>query len=279
MRTKNIPMMALLLGLTLPAYAGHFTVSFCEFSRERPEVPYEATTFEQDDLIEATRMRWDNEEVESAAACALLIADETLPFELRCWAVRKKMTLDAYARRHLEALDTGRAWLRDHGESDPNALYIRRVLTHIIARRCRFEEHLTYGLDNIQAIFEDFFENHPADNLYVINAHYNYGDVLRRWAAVDEELRYEAAMHFFMASEAITEYMAREDIHQSRRERCERFLIECRSSTANLLSERWTPSPRDQRTAAQFSEQQKSDQEPASKKEAAPETAGGDNTP
>ncbi|HDP34882.1 MAG TPA: hypothetical protein ENN29_07205 [Candidatus Hydrogenedentes bacterium] len=261
MRKKNTIVVAALLGLALPAYGAHFTVSFYEFSGDMPRVPFEATTFEQDDLIKEARMRWDNEEAESVAACDLLIADETLPFELRCWAVRQKMTLCTYAGRCAEALDTGRAWLRDHGTEDPHALYIRRVMAHILVRRCRPEFVLLYDLEGIREIFDDFFANHPADNLYVINAHYDYGEVLEKLAAVDEALRYEAARHFFMASEAITEYMAREDLPPRRRQECERFLKVCRSSAANLLSERWMPSPVIRATAVRLSEQQELAQE------------------
>ena len=86
-------------------------VSMQEFSREVPKVPYEATTFEQDDLIEqAKQMRWDNKEVAPVVACDALIPDETLPYELRCWAVRQKITLCTYACRHKRG--QGRTWLR-----------------------------------------------------------------------------------------------------------------------------------------------------------------------
>jgi len=50
------------------------------------------------------------------------------------------MTLCTYACQYKEALDTGRTWLREHGDKDPNAPYIRRVLAHILAGRCNEQE-------------------------------------------------------------------------------------------------------------------------------------------
>ncbi len=211
-------------------------VSMQEFSREVPKVPYEATSFEQDDLIEqAKQMLWDNKETAPVIACDALIPDETLPYELRCWAVRQKMTLCTYACRHKEALETGRIWLRKEGDKDPNAPYIRRVLAHILAGRCSEQELLEY--DGIQEIFDEIFAHHKMDNLHAIEMRFDYGRVLEKLARKDEKLKSEAAKSFYLAYEALLSYVGTAEIPPRQQEFINVFLLECQDGYSRLLSE------------------------------------------
>ena len=220
--------------LSSPIYAVP-AVSMQEFSREVPEVPYEATTFEQDDLIEqAKQMQWDNKEIEPVAACDALIPDETLPYELRCWAVRQKMTLCTYACRHKEALETGRSWLREQGNSDPNAPYIRRVLAHILAGRCSEKELLEY--DGIQEIFDEIFANHTSDNLHAIEMRFDYARVLKKLGKRDKKMKTEAAKNFYLAYDALIS-TGTEELSSSHQEKLTIFILECQNEIARLLSE------------------------------------------
>ena len=85
------------------------SIGFSEFT-ERPKLPFDATTFEQDALVEeAEHMRGDNQEIEPVIACDALIADKTVPMKLRSWAVRQKIKLCTYAGREWEALEAGKA--------------------------------------------------------------------------------------------------------------------------------------------------------------------------
>jgi hypothetical protein len=211
-------------------------VSMQEFTREVPKVPYEATSFEQDELIEqAKQMLWDNKEVAPVIACDALISDETLPYELRCWAVRQKMDLCTCACRHKEALDTGRSWLREQGDKDPHAPYIRRVLAHILAGRCSEEELLEY--DGIQEIFDEIFAHHKMDNLHAIEMRFDYGRVLEKLALKDEKLKSEAAKNFYLAHDALLAYVGKADIPPRQQEFMDIFILECQESYSRLLSE------------------------------------------
>ena len=244
MRTKILLLTALPALFIGPVYAGVFTVSHYGFSGERPSIPFEATTFEQDELFEATRMRRDGKEEESTAACAALIADETAPFELRAWAVRKKMTLDIYTGRCVEAVRTGRDWLREYGDKDPYALYIRRVMTNAIVNRCGLDSVFAYEIEELRAVYEDMFANHPPDNRYVINARYQYARALEQLSVKDESLRFDAAREMEAAAVAMLDHMMREEYQQEPdhvQELCELLLYKCRADMARILSSRWTP--------------------------------------
>ena len=211
-------------------------VSMQEFSREVPELPYEATTFEQDDLIEqAAQMLWDNKEIAPVAACNALIPDETLPYELRCWAVRQKMTLCTYACQHKEALETGRTWLREQGDKDPHSLYIRRVLAHILAGRCNKQELLEY--DGTEEIFEEIFAHHTMDDLHVIEMRFDYGRVLEKLGKEDETLKSEAAKNYYLAYDALLSYVGTAEIPPRQQEFLEIFILECQNGFARMLSE------------------------------------------
>lgn len=254
----RILLLVMLLSLSIgPVHAGYFTVSLYKFSGDKPDIPFEATTFEQDELMIAAGMRRDGKERESTAACAALIADETAPFELRAWAVRQKMTLDIYAGRCVDAVRTGRDWLREYGDKDPHAFYMRRVMCNAVVRRCGHDSVFHYDREELDAVFEDMFANHPPDNRYVINARFLYAKALKRLTAEDESLRFEAAKQFENAAAAMLDYMAREEYQQEPaavRKRCELLLTACRGLMANLLSDRWTPPSRF--TPSEISEQQ-----------------------
>ncbi len=246
MGTKMLLVTALALLIVGPLHAGVFTISLYRFSGERPDIPFEATTFEQDDLWEAARMRRDNKELESTAACAALIADETAPFELRAWAVRKKMTLDIYAQRCREAVRTGRDWLREYGDVDPHALDIRRVMTHAMVRRCGHYTIFQFDIDEVHALFEEIFANHPPDNRYVINARYRYAKALERLAALDPSLRFEAAKQYETTAVAVLDFMAGAEYQQATAHVQQLFnvlLTKARYDMATVLSNSWAPRP------------------------------------
>lgn len=191
---------SILFFLSMPVDPSIATIGFDDFT-QRPEVPFEATTFEQDDLIEATQVLGDNQEVSSVNACDTLIADETLPFELRCWAVRQKMKLCTYAKREWEALDAGKAWLEAHGEEDCDPLGIRAMMGQIVSQRGH--ENFVPLYEDAKAIFDNLFANHPTDNILMVQAHVNYALILRKLSAANGTLTIEGAKHCFFALQAL----------------------------------------------------------------------------
>jgi len=158
---------------------------------ERPEVPFEATTLEQDALLEASAMLGDNREESSVAACDALIADETLPFELRCWAVRQKIRLCAYACREWEALEAGRKWLQEHGDEDYDPGAIRVTLGGIIAYRGH-ANFVPLGAD-AKEIFDELISNQPTDDLDKVKLHEDYSRLLRKLKRTNPALHQRAA--------------------------------------------------------------------------------------
>jgi len=162
---------------------------------ELPDVPFEATTTEQDTLIEqASSMRGDNVEAEPVAACDALIADDTLVFELRCWAVRQKMKLCTYARREWEALDAGRAWVSEHSDSEGyDPLPIRLTMANVIATRGH-EDFIPLYAD-VKAVFDDLFSNHPSEGFEMADAHLAYSSALGKLMSINPALHYEAVEH------------------------------------------------------------------------------------
>ena len=187
------------------ANLGPQSIGFNDFT-EPPKVPFEATTFEQDALIkEAAAMRVDNQEKEPTAACDQLIADETLPFELRSWAVRQKMKLCTYARREREAIKTGRDWVDKHGDEDDFALEIRAVMGQIISQRGH--PGFVPSYDEAKAVFDDIFEHHPADTMLVIQSHFNYAMLLEKLGLMNGTLNVLGVQHCGLAVTALENYL------------------------------------------------------------------------
>lgn len=214
------------------------TMGLREFS-ERPYVPFEATTFEQDALIEAAAMRGDNREETSTAACDALIADETLPFELRCWAVRQKMSLCAYARREWEALETGQEWLLDHGEADYDPLAIRYQMGQMVAYRGH--DGFIPRYEDAKVIFEDLFAHHPADNLLIVQAHLDYSNFLGKWVMTNPDLHQEAVTQVGNAADALERILENNtDMTPQQRQQYEKWLSELREGYNRGLQ---TPAP------------------------------------
>ena len=180
---------ASLLGIaSLIAVFGQ-NIGFSEFT-ERPEVPFEATTFEQDALVEeAEHMRGDSKEIEPVIACDALIADKTVPLKLRSWAVRQKIKLCTYAGREWEALDAGKAWLQGDGAKDPYALDIRVVMGQILAQRGHGGFVPMY--EDAKEVFEDLFEHHRPDNDLVVRGYLNYCEFMYKRKEVYPDRYYE----------------------------------------------------------------------------------------
>ncbi|NLF57596.1 MAG: hypothetical protein GX580_08155 [Candidatus Hydrogenedens sp.] len=95
-----------------------------------PELEYEETTVGQDQLARVIR-RLDNQSVEEAKAAAdTLIADLAAPLSLRSWAAARKYEWLVGPAHNREALEFGRAWLRENPE-DPNAILWRRTMQQV----------------------------------------------------------------------------------------------------------------------------------------------------
>jgi len=175
-----------LVGATMLLAIWGQILGFYDFTK-RPTIPFEATTFEQDALVEeAEKMRGDNKEVEPVIACDGLIADKTAPFELRSWAVRQKIKLCTYARREWEALEAGKAWLKSEGDDDSHALDIRIVMGQIIAHRGH--DNFIPMYEDAKAVFDDLFKHCPPDNEFFVRAHLNYRDFMYKRMRVYPEL-------------------------------------------------------------------------------------------
>lgn len=153
-------------------------------------------------MIKAAKILGDNREESSVESCDTLMADESLPVELRCWAVRQKIKLCTYAKREWEALDTGKVWLQSHEDIDDDPLGIRAMMGQIISQRGH--ENFVPLYEDVQEVFEDLFANHPTDNMLVIQAHVNYARILRKLSVTNGSLRIEAAKHCYLANNALT---------------------------------------------------------------------------
>ena len=224
-----------ILGTVMLANLGPGIMGFREFT-DRPKVPFEATTFEQDALVrDAEGMRGDNREKEPVAACDALIADETLPFELRSWAVRQKMKLCTYASRTWEAIEAGRAWLDAHGDEDPYAKEIRVMLGHIMAQRGH--PGFVPLHDDAKAVFEDIFEHHPPDTMMIIDSHVNYAMLLERLAWTNEALKVLAINHCTIAVGALESHLEEqgEELSETLRGRYERRIKEINALSRRLM--------------------------------------------
>lgn len=217
------------------ANLGPGSIGFDEFT-ELPEVPFEATTFEQDALIkEASAMRVDNKEKEPTAACDQLIADETLPFELRGWAVRQKMKLCTYARREWEAIETGRDWVNKYGEKDTNALKIRAVMGQIMAQRGHPGFVPLY--DDAKAVFEDIFEHYPDDTMLAIQSHVNYAMLLEKLGLMNGALNVLAVQQYGIAVNALEKFLDTEEepIADQLRDQYEKRIADINSMAHRLM--------------------------------------------
>lgn len=138
-----------------------------------PKLPFEATTFEQDDLVEFMTGHLPDFELTFTEACDRLIEDETAPFELRAWAFRMKLRI----LPGRQAIEAGRAWLDRYGDVDPHAIVVRYLVALNSSFSNRAGEHfLPY--EELRAVYEDLFNNHSPANLLVIQAHQDYENAL-----------------------------------------------------------------------------------------------------
>lgn len=175
--------------------------SFGDFAR-MPEVPFEATTFEQDALIEKAK------EKGSVEACDALIEDQTLPIELRCWAVRQKIELCIFSNRSLVAIEAGQNWLKHNADKDHDPRAIRFKICDIIARNT----HGFVQYDQVKEIFNDFFENHPSNDVIMTQAHINYSIALSKVRPENATIRNEIHEQKVKAAELLEHIIGNEEL-------------------------------------------------------------------
>lgn len=178
----------LMLAVCMPLAAFGQRAALGDFN-PMPKLPYEATTFEQDDLIEwAGKTLGDNVEEAPISACQALRFDQAAPWELRRWATLRELELLTYTRHEREALKLGEEWLCDNPE-DPYALNIRTVMGQIVAQRGHSGFRPT--VKEVDDVFLPIFANYDAKEWNVIDSRLEYAQKLRQlgalWGAVSSE--------------------------------------------------------------------------------------------
>ena len=153
------------------------------------DIPFEATTVEQDALIDEAigTVKLPESAIES---CDLLITDETLPMKLRWWAVHKKMEHLERTEREREAIETGRNWLAEYGNSfDEESLRIR---LQIVSMMHRDSENFVPVYKDVKDAYDDLFNNHKMDDAFWVEEHVSYAQKLEALTCINPELHYEA---------------------------------------------------------------------------------------
>jgi hypothetical protein len=158
---------------------------------KKPELPFEATTFEQDDLVDIIQSNYkydgfaeeDLSDMTVYEACDKLMEDDSAPFVLRAWAVRYK--LYRYHNWPEESLETARNWLDKYEGQDPNPIEVSYMALRSVAR----SGYLT-GLpyyEDVRTVFDDFFSHYLPDNMYTAEAHLDYAHLLDRFSIMNVE--------------------------------------------------------------------------------------------
>ncbi len=141
-----------------------------------PKLKYEETSVEQDRLVRAARRLDEQTPAEAQAAVEALLADPSTPAPLRGWAAARKYEHLVGPCHNREALEFGRAWLRDHPD-DPHAIIWRRTMQQVaITFICEGEER---DLAAIVETSEDLFNHHPATAWEVIYGRFDYAHILK----------------------------------------------------------------------------------------------------
>lgn len=193
----------------------------------RPTVPFEDTTFEQDDLIILAERAHSSKRLQ---ACAALIADETLPMPLRGWAVRQRL-------RHGDAwedIEAGMNWLRDHEDSDIDPFTLRYYMAF----------KLTYGmghrdipsLDWGKAVFEEIFRHHPPEDERVIQSRLYYATFLQKFAWSHPEAKEQMLREMEEAMHGLVLLLQNEALEEDERQRLEHWLVALEEAHARDLA-------------------------------------------
>ena len=197
-----------------------------------PDIPFEATTFEQDDLVESLHGRRPELGLTFMEVCDHLIEDETAPFELRAWAFRKK--LERLPGR--QALEAGRAWLERYGDVDPHAIVVR----YLVARKASSPDPVGENFflyDELKAVYEDLFKNHSPANRLVIEAHQNFERALDKRKLMISKAHRESVEQAGKAVEAMRLLIESNDWNDEQREGLTKWLARLEEHYAKRLQE------------------------------------------
>ena len=198
-----------------------------------PDIPYEATTLEQDDLVEFLHGHLPALGLTFMEVCDRLIEDETAPFELRAWAFRKK--LERLPGR--QAIEAARAWLDRYGDVDPHAIAVRYLVTRSAsAVEDPVGEHfLLY--DELKAVYEDLFKNHSPANLLIIQAHQDFERALDKRKLMVSKAHRESVEQAGKAVEALRFFSESNDWTDEQREGFTKWLAQLEEHYAKRLQE------------------------------------------
>lgn len=180
-----------------------------------PEVPYEATTFEQDDLIYILKGTFTGEiTVTWQEACDRLIADESLPIVLRNWALRKKMYLFYSECQIREALRIGREWIQKYGNTDADSFLVRWLMaTYVSEQKCYADYSPLYH--DVKEVFDGLFANMPDDDETLYRAHLRYADALEKFVPMHVELHQQVIKHLDKAILALKRYQPQQEADET----------------------------------------------------------------
>ena len=148
-----------------------------------PEVPYEATTYEHDDLIDAAKRSDGRTQSESLEACRQLVEDASVPFEIRRWAQRRRIELLSSTYRESLAIQEGREWLANHPD-DPEALPLRFVLLRTACQR--LHNDFSPELSLVRSLLTDLLQHHGPNNMLAVRARVEYANKLLHFDLLGE---------------------------------------------------------------------------------------------
>jgi hypothetical protein len=152
-----------LMMMALPAFAGPWD-NYNPF----PELPYEATTVAQDELVDIIKGNSEDRSKESKLAASKRLAeDPAAPEELVRWAVFKMVEIYSFGSQPGLAVEVGRAWLAKHPDH-PEALSLRLVLAQNFSMRGGGGFKPTPA--EVIAAYDDIFKNHDPQDWRVIEA-------------------------------------------------------------------------------------------------------------
>ncbi|MCL4217691.1 MAG: hypothetical protein KJ052_11905 [Candidatus Hydrogenedentes bacterium] len=156
---------------SVSAFAVNEIHGFSNFNPE-PELPFEATTFDQDALFQKARvLKGDSVEEECLDACQALATDATAPPELRRYATLRVIEVLTYTGSVCAAVDIGQAWLAEHG-SDDMAQAVRGILVHIVSGRRG--KDCQPGAEIAVATFDDYFSHATEPSWDLVEAYVLY---------------------------------------------------------------------------------------------------------
>jgi|GEM_PF-1425248 len=222
---------------------------------EFPVVPFESTTFEQDDEIDIVKgLASGNPAITLPEVCNRLIADESLPIVLRSWTLRKKMYLACIEDCNIvDALAWGRDWIHRYGASDPDSFKVHCLMANFVGSQKCYEYSPLYS--DVKAFFQELFLALSHNDVLEIQAHLIYASALEGFLAIYPSVHDESVQHMKEAMSLLSGLLEREGLDEKQRSSYERVLGKLREKLSLKLTEQIPEKP--QCTEKEYLEQRR----------------------